>query len=162
MTAHAILGLALVLALALAPASRAAAGSAREGDPVPPVVIPANTGTAKVDFIDGEWVKVGLDVHGVRVERVQLRAPKGLTGLLTRHQEANRGRVLVSNGTDESITPSLAIAVFDGEGHLLAAGNTGLAGRPLKPGQYREVDLHLGGVYRHLNAGALVYISLEF
>ena len=160
MKAWSLLGLGLGLGLVLAVGSGAA--TARAGEPVPPVVVPANTGTAKVDFQDGEWVKVGLDVNGVRVERVELRAPRGLTGLLTRHQEANRGRVLVSNGTDEVVTPSLAIAVFDSEGHLLAAGNTGLAGRPLKPGQYREMELHLGGVYRHLNAGALVYISLEY
>jgi hypothetical protein len=161
MKARAFLGLAVAVGVVVAPALLAT-GGARADEPVPPVVVPANTGTAKVDFVDGEWVKVGLDVNGVRVERVQLRAPKGLTGLLTRHQEANRGRVLVSNGTDGSITPSLAMAVFDAEGHLLAAGNTGLAGRSLKPGQYREMEVHLGGVYRHLNAASLVYISLEF
>ena len=158
MKAHSLLGPALALLAALG----SIASLASAGEPVPPVVVPANTGTAKVDFHDGEWVKVGLDVNGVRVERVELHAPRGLTGLLTRHQEANRARVLVSNGTSVAISPSLALAVFDGEGHLLAAGNTGLEGRQLKPGDYREMELHLGGVYRHLNAGAVVYVSLEY
>ena len=122
----------------------------------------ANTGTAKVDFKDGEWVKVGLDVHGVRVERLILHAPRGMNALMIRHDEANRVKLTVLNDTDVNIEPSIAIAVFDAEGRLLAAGNTGLSIRTLKARAYRDVEVHLGGVYRHLDTAATVYVTLEY
>jgi hypothetical protein len=146
-----------VFAFVLGPCSRPA--HATDADGATP---PADTGTARVDFEADRWVEVDLDVHGVHVDRLNLHAPRGLSGLLTKHQEANRGSVVVTNTTETSVNPSLAIAVFDKEGHLLAAGNTGLSLRALKPGQSREIDVHLGGVFRHLDAGATAYISLEF
>ena len=127
-----------------------------------PATPAANTGTAKVNFTPGDWIKVDLDVHGVRVERILLRAPKGVTGLVTQHQEANRVKVTVLNSTDRVIEPSVAVAAFDAEGHLLAAGNTGLSIKSLKAGAYREVEIHLGGVYRHLSQATAVYVSLEY
>ena len=148
---------ALVLGLALVGASSplSAAGTS----PATPL---ANTGTARVDFKPSDWMKVDLDVHGVRVERILLKRPTGVTGLVTRHQEANRVTVTILNGSDRDIEPSVAVAAFDDEGHLLAAGNTGLSIKTLKAGQFREVVVHLGGVYRHLGEASTVYVTLEY
>lgn len=133
--------------------------SAADASPATP---PANTGTARVEFKPSDWMKVDLDVHGVRVERILLKAPKGMTGLVTRHQEANRVTVTILNGRDRDIEPSVAVAAFDDEGHLLAAGNTGLSIKTLKAGQFREVEVRLGGVYRHLAEASTVYVTLEY
>ena len=137
------------------------AGSSMAAEPSPATPA-ADTGTARVEFHPGDWTKVDLDVHGVRVERILLRPAKGMTGLVTRHQEANRVLMTVLNTTDRTIEPSIAVAAFDAEGHLLAAGNTGLSIKSLKPAAYREVEVHLGGVYRHLSEAAVVYVTLEF
>lgn len=131
----------------------------------PPAVadeVVANTGTARIRFAAREWLDVGLDVNGVRVERLKLRQPGRLRGLFTRHDEANRGRIVVTNRTGVNVNPALAIAIFDEDGHLLGAANTGARLRTVRPGQTAEFDVHFGGVFRHLDGGDYIYVSIEY
>jgi hypothetical protein len=139
----------VALALALLPAAHAAE-------------VPADTGTTKVEFTPKEWVDVGLSVHGVTVDRVKLHPAGPMTSLMLKHDEPNRGRVVVTNGTDRRVSPAIAIAVFDAGGNLLAAANTGIRIRSLDPGESREMDIHFGGVFRHIEQGRTLYVSLEY
>src|SRR5205814_5969163 len=115
-----------------------------------PATVMADTGTAKIPFATREWIDVGLNVNGVTVDRVRFHRPGKITGLLTKHDEANHGDVVLTNGTDKKINPALAVAVFDKDGHLLAAANTGLRLKSLKPGETATMDLHFGGVFRYI------------
>ena len=65
--------------------------------------------------------------------------------------EANRARMVVTNRTDRKVSPALALAIFDAEGRLLAAANTGARLKKIKPGVTAELDIHFGGVFRHLD-----------
>ncbi len=145
-----------LLAGALLALLAAASASAVEPD------VPADTGTARVAFAAREWLDVGLDVNGVSVDRLKLHRPGKVRGLLVRHDEANRGWIVVTNGTDRRIAPAIAVAVFDADGHLLAAANTGARLRTLRPGQTAELDIHFGGVFRYIENGATLYVSLEY
>jgi hypothetical protein len=122
----------------------------------------ANTGSARIPFAAREWLDVGLDVNGVRVERLRLHPPGRVKGLFTKHQEANRGRLVLTNRTDRTVTPAVAVACFDAEGHLLGAANTGLRNRTLRAGETQEFDIHFGGVFRHVEDSDFIYVSLEF
>ena len=62
----------------------------------------ANTGSTRIRFAAREWLNVGLDVNGVRVDRIKLHDPKRIKGLFTKHEQANRGRIVVSNPTERS------------------------------------------------------------
>ena len=146
--------LCLLVALALA--------GGRTSAHADPTKLMADTGTAKIDFAAREWLDVGLDVNGVKVDRLQMRRPGKVTGLFTRHDEPNRGRIVITNGTDRKVMPAVAVAVFDGGGHLLAAANTGLRTKAVDPGETVEMELHFGGVFRHLDDGATLYVSLEY
>jgi hypothetical protein len=132
------------------------------GGPVRAAEVVANTGSARIGFAAREWLDVGLDVNGVRIDRLRLHPPGGVKGLLTRHQEANRGRLVLTNGTDRNVKPAVAVAVFDADGHLLAAANTGLRNRTLRPGETEEMDIHFGGVFRHVERADYIYLSLEY
>jgi len=132
------------------------------GDKAPADDALANTGTTRVAFGTSEWLDVGLDVNGVIVDRVKLHRANAVTSLFIKHDEANRGKVVVRNTTDRDIEPALALAVFDKEGHLVAATNTGLRQRTLQAGDMREMEIHLGGVFRHLAEGDSLYVSLEY
>ena len=147
---HAALALALVLAPALASADAA------------PTKVPANTGTTKIAFAEQEWLQVGLDVNGVKVDRLKLHRPGPMSGLLVKHEEANRGRLVVTNLRDTRISPAVAVAVFDEEGHLLAAANTGARNKVIDPGETVEMEIHFGGVFRFIGNGSQVYLSLEY
>ena len=127
-----------------------------------PTRVQANTGTAKLAFAAHEWLDVDLDVNGVRVDRLKLHRPGRIPGMLVKHDEANRGRVVVTNTTDARVSPSLAMAVFDDEGHLLAAANTGARTKTIDPGETVEMEVHLGGVFRFIEDGTSLYVSLEF
>lgn len=144
---------ALVALVGLACASAASAGR---------TTVPANTGTSKVAFASSEWLDIGLDVNGVTVDRLKLRRPGALKGLVVRHDEANRGKVVVTNHTDVEVQPALALAVFSAEGHLLAAANTGARTKVIDAGETVEMDIHFGGVFRFLDEGAQLYVTLEY
>jgi hypothetical protein len=151
----------LFLALALT-VPALAADAPRSASPPPAEEVLANTGTTRVAFGTSEWLDVGLDVNGVIVDRVKLRRAGAITSLFLKHDEANRGKVVVRNTTSLDVEPALALAVFDKDGHLVGAANTGLRLRTLKAGEMREMDIHLGGVFRHLDEGESLYVSLEY
>jgi hypothetical protein len=123
---------------------------------------PASTGTIRLPFAAREWLDVDLDVHGVSVDRLKLRQARAVKSLFLSHDEANRGQIAVTNGTDRKIHPSVAVAVFDGEGRLLAAANTGKKVFAIKPGVTKELDIHFGGVFQHIGRGAWLYVTLEY
>jgi hypothetical protein len=127
-----------------------------------PSRVPANTGTTKLAFAAQEWLDVGLEVNGVRVDRLKLHRPGTVAGMLVKHDEANRGKVVVTNGTDRKVSPAIAVAVFDEEGHLLAAANTGARTKVADPGETVEMDIHFGGVFRFIENGATIYVSIEY
>ena len=145
--------MALTVALTLA-CALALAGP--EDDPL------ANTGTKRLPYAAREWLEVGLDVNGVSVDRLKLHQPGKIKGLFTKHHQANRGTIAVTNRTDRKVHPAVAIAVMDADGRLLAAANTGARLLSLKPGVTADFDIHLGGVFRHLRKGAHIYVSLEY
>jgi hypothetical protein len=124
--------------------------------------VQANTGTTKLDFTPREWLDVGLAVNGVTVDRLKLHPAGKMTSLVLKHDEANRGTIVVTNATAVVVSPAIAVAVFDEEGRLLAAANTGVRLKSLKPGETKELDIHFGGVFRHLEKGRVLYVSLEF
>jgi len=124
--------------------------------------VAANTGTTKLDFTPREWLDVKLAVNGVSVDRLKLHQAGKMTSLVLQHDEANRGTIVVTNATQVVVHPAIAVAVFDAEGRLLAAANTGVRMKSLKPGETKELDIHFGGVFRHLEKGRTLYVSLEF
>jgi hypothetical protein len=138
-------------------------------DPAPATAAAANTaeaiattGSRRIAFAAREWLDVGLDVSGVTVDRVKLREPGKMKGLFIKHDEANRGTLVVTNRTDRKVQPAIAVAVLDGEGRLLAAANTGARTRTVQPGETAEMGIHFGGVFRHIEKGSYILVSLEF
>jgi len=122
----------------------------------------ANTGTTRIASEASEWLDVGLDVNGVEVDRIRLHQAGKIKRLFMQHDEANRGSIVVTNRTNVAVHPAVAVAVFDAEGRLLAAANTGKKLISLKPGVSDELDIHFGGVFRHIEDGAFLYVSLEY
>lgn len=127
-----------------------------------PGEVQANTGTIRVDFTPREWLDVGLSVNGVTVDRLKLHPPGKIKALMVKHDAANRGTIVLTNGTPVIVSPAVAIAIFDEEGRLLASANTGARLKGIKPGETKELDIHFGGVFRHLEKGRVLYVSLEY
>ena len=130
--------------------------------PAPAAEVVANTGSTRIAFAAREWLDVGLDVNGLVVERLRLHQPGKVKGLLVSHDEANRGRLVLTNRTDRRIKPAVAVSIFDAEGRLLAAANTGIRTKGVNPGETEEMDLHFGGVFRYIERGAWLYVALEY
>jgi hypothetical protein len=154
--ARAVPCLLAVLLFAAPGALAEGAGAANDADH------PASTGTVRIAFAAREWLDVDLDVHGVSVDRIKLHQPGKVKSLFTKHEEANRGRLAVTNGTDRNVHPAVAIAVFDEEGRLLASANTGKKHFAIKPGVTKELEIHFGGVFRHLERASWLYVTLEY
>lgn len=148
-----LLALALAVTCGLLPAPAAVADEP---------VVQANTGTMRLDFTPREWLDVGLSVNGVIVDRVKLHPPGKMTSLMVKHDTANRGTIVLTNKTPVLVHPAVAIAVFDEEGRLLAAANTGARLKGIKPGETKELEIHFGGVFRHLERGRVLYVSAEY
>ena len=148
----------LTLLLLAAPSPLRAEGAAQANE----VERPATTGTTRIAFAAREWLDVDLDVHGVTVDRLKLHQPGKVKSLFTKHEEANRGKIAVTNTTDRAVHPAVAIAIFDAEGRLLASANTGKKVWAIKPGVTEELDIHFGGVFRYMERGAWIYITVEY
>lgn len=147
-----------VLALFTAPSDPLAEGAAEANE----LERPATTGTLRIPFASREWLDVDLDVHGVTVDRLKLHQPGKVKSLFTKHDEANRGKIAVTNDTDRHVHPAVAIAILDAEGYLLASANTGKKVWAVKPGETEELDIHFGGVFRYIERGAWIYVTVEY
>jgi len=102
-------------------------------------------------------VSVDLSAGQVRVEQVLFEFPASVLRIET----AGKARVVVLNGTAAKARVGLALALFDAEGNLVAAGAGGNKGGQVAPGEKAEFSVFFYYVTEQILSATSFQITLE-
>jgi hypothetical protein len=72
-----------------------------------------------------------------------------------------RAHVRVDNDSDRDVVPGIAIAIFDGEDHLVAAGDAGVKVGDLDKGHRDEFTINFSHVFRNIDRAKYFYVTVE-
>ena len=99
------------------------------------------------------WTENGITVKQVRWDLGSVVRP-------TRMSTA-RARVRVDNDSTVDVVPGIAIAVFDDENHLIAAGDGGVKVGDLNKGSRDEFTVAFAHVFRNIDHAKYFYVTVE-
>lgn len=116
--------------------------------------------TVRVPVVKDRTVPLSLEREGVRIVSFRFdRLVRAEAGSLRLGQAGPNVRLSVLNTAGERRAFSLAAAIFDAEGGLLAAGSGDR--EKLDPGESEELTLTFTGVNQHLSRAAWIYLTIE-
>ena len=113
-------------------------------------------------FEAGSWIHLAIEQDGLLVEDVKFDGPAKLRGIVSRHDKPNRAVFVARNTSNRRIDPGIAVALFDKEDRLVAAGNTGVTPGLLQPGERHEFTVYFHGVFREMDQADHFLVSIEF
>ncbi|HET7453800.1 MAG TPA: hypothetical protein VFL12_13720 [Thermoanaerobaculia bacterium] len=125
------------------------------------LVVPASGGvvTKRFDWAPQKGVQV-LDwtENGITVK--QITFDMGTVVKPTRLSTA-RAHVRVDNDSPTDVVPGIALAIFDEENHLIAAGEGGVKVGDLNKGSRDDFTVTFSHVFRNLDRAKYFYLSVE-
>lgn len=124
-----------------------------------PVFASARIVTKRFDWAPQNGVQV-LDWNegGIVVKQVVFDLGSVLKPLRV---STSRARVRVDNDSDHDVVPGIAIAIFDDQNNLVAAGDGGVKLGDLNKGQRDEFSVTFAHVFRNLDHAKFFYVSVE-
>jgi len=118
--------------------------------------------SVRMNFVKDVQAPLSLEKDGIRVLNYRFaRETRGSANPLK--MLTGSGPTIHFNVTNEGPAPkdfSLAVALFDKSGNLVAAGTSGHAGK-LDPGESEEIKLVLEDLNQNVAHAAWLYMSLE-
>jgi hypothetical protein len=120
---------------------------------------PALSATASKKFVleKNRPMSLELSAAQVRVEKVLFEFPSSVLRLET----AGKARITVVNGGADKARIGLALALFDDEGSLVAAGAGGNKGGQVAPGEKAEFSVFFYYVTERIPSATSFQITLE-
>jgi hypothetical protein len=116
----------------------------------------------RYEFKDGVILQMSATTpSGLRLDTVRFKMPATRGDRLTRTGGLLSARVAVSNTADKALKVGVAIALFDGEGRLLAVASGGSRLSAIKPGRQKTFSLVFDGVNAEAHKATTFDISLE-
>jgi hypothetical protein len=122
-------------------------------------ILPAEAATAskKYGMEPNRPMTLELSVSQVSADQVIFEFPSSVMRLET----ANKARVAVTNGAPGKVRVGLAIALFNEEGNLVAAGVGGNKGGTMAPGEKEEFSIFFYYVSEQIPSTKTFQITLE-
>ena len=117
----------------------------------------AATVSKKYQLEKNRPVSLELSAGQVRVEQVLFEFPASVL----RVETAGKARVTVVNGAAGKVRVGLALALFDEEGNLVAAGAGGNKGGQVAPGEKAEFSVFFYYVTERILSATSFQITLE-
>lgn len=100
-----------------------------------------------------DWTENGITVKQIAFDMGTVVKPTRLS--------TARARVRVDNDSTVDVVPGIAIAVFDEQNHLVAAGDGGVKVGDLNKGARDEFTITFAHVFRNLDRARYFYITVE-
>lgn len=100
-----------------------------------------------------DWTENGITVKQISFDMGTVVKPTRLS--------TARARVRVDNDSTVDVVPGIAIAVFDEQNRLVAAGDGGVKVGDLNKGARDEFTITFAHVFRNLDRARYFYISVE-
>lgn len=99
------------------------------------------------------WTENGITVKQISWDLGSVVRPTRLS--------TTRARVRVDNDSTVDVVPGIAVAVFDEENHLIAAGDGGVKVGDLNKGSRDEFTVSFAHVFRNLDKAKYFYVTVE-
>ncbi len=99
------------------------------------------------------WTENGITVKQISWDLGSVVRPTRLS--------TSRARVRVDNDSPVDVVPGIAIAVFDDQDHLVAAGDGGVKVGDLNKGARDEFPVTFSHVFRNLDHARYFFITVE-
>jgi len=99
------------------------------------------------------WTENGITVKQISWDLGSVVRPTRLS--------TSRARVRVDNDSPVDVVPGIAIAVFDDQDHLVAAGDGGVKVGDLNKGARDEFPVTFSHVFRNLDHAKYFYVTVE-
>lgn len=99
------------------------------------------------------WTENGITVKQVTFDLGSVLRPSRIS--------TARAKVRVDNDSYTDVVPGIAIAIFDGEDHLVAAGDGGVKVGDLNKGARDEFTVAFHHVFRNLDKATYFYVTVE-
>lgn len=100
-----------------------------------------------------DWTENGITVKQVTFDLGSVVKPLRVS--------TARARVRVDNDSDSDVVPGIAIAIFDADNRLIAAGDGGVKMGDLNKGQRDEFRVSFSHVFRNIDRAKYFYVSVE-
>lgn len=99
------------------------------------------------------WTENGITVKQIAWDLGSVVRPTRMS--------TSRARVRVDNDSSVDVVPGIAVAVFDEENHLVAAGDGGVKVGDLNKGARDDFTVAFAHVFRNLDKAKYFYVTVE-
>lgn len=100
-----------------------------------------------------DWTENGITVKQLKFDLGSVVKPSRLS--------TARAIVRVDNDSPVDVVPAIAIAIFDADNHLIAAGDAGVKIGDLNKGKRDEFLINFSHVFRNLDQAKYFYVTVE-
>jgi hypothetical protein len=100
-----------------------------------------------------DWSENGITVKQVKFDLGSILKPSRLS--------TARAVVRVDNDSTVDVVPGIAVAVFDADNHLIAAGDAGVRVGDLNKGKREDFTVNFFHVFRNLDQAKYFYVTVE-
>ena len=125
------------------------------------VAVPrAATISKKIAWANETWIPVNLNSEGVEIKEVRFEVEGGIHWNPLRAGKGPQCFVQIKNTSNHGMRLAVAVALFDGDGNLLAATESGHIGE-LDQGETGEIKMTFREVKRKFFEAKTAHIALE-
>ena len=124
------------------------------------VTVRADTVSKSIKWENEKSIPVNLASEGVEVKEIRFAVEGGVHWNPLRAGIGPQAFLQVKNGAGREMKMAVAVALFDGKGGLLAAGEAGNIGS-LDPGESKEIKMTFREVKRKFFEAKTAQIALE-
>lgn len=117
----------------------------------------AATGSARYRFEGNKWLKLDLEVAGVRADVIRFDWPSTLMGVKTGYKST----VKLVNGSTRQVRIGIAVILLDGDGRPIGAGTTGTTLGTIDPGDSAQFTVDFNHVTEKLESSNQFSLVVE-
>ena len=133
-----------------------------------PAPAPATSDAAPLSFASGSFkfywdttLPMNMEVDGLKVTEIYFNVRRSRYSWLHEADFGTRAHVTVTNTSTRPRVPGFAVAVLDGDGHLLGVASGGTKLGTMAPGTTEDFDLNFTQVKERIPKGATFLFSIE-
>lgn len=117
----------------------------------------AATGSRSFRFEGNKWLKLDLEVAGVRADVIRFDWPSTMMGVKTGYKST----IKLVNGSTHQVRIGLAVILYDADGRPVGAGTTGTKLGTIDPGDSAEFDVDFNYVTEKLEQSKQFSLVVE-
>jgi hypothetical protein len=117
----------------------------------------ASSGSRKYRFEGNKWLKLDLEVSGVRADLIRFDWPATMMGVKTGYKST----IKLVNGSTRQARIGMAVILFDADGHPVGAGTTGTKLGTIDPGDSAEFSVDFDHVTERLEQSKQFSLVVE-